>query len=330
MFTPAQTEDPTSPDHQLDELADALASLHLDVRIEDNELVVDGSRLMIHVAERSHPSPADLARLLADPGALPHPRAMGIVVADRISEAGRKVLRDAGWGWLDRRGHVRVWTSGLRLEAPTSPGEAPPRSTNLWTTVGLEVALWALCHPEHPVTARRVAPKIGRSVGAAHDMIQRFTDAGLIGRATHRPLLPELFWETAARWPDDGWLGLPLELAAVSERLGVPTLIRVDERAATIGGANIAAAGELPARAYVVGPAVIRRARALANRDEPTRSHLRLAPVTWMPVNEELTPDNDHPWRIAHPMVCALRLAADPARGREIVENWGIVPESAP
>jgi hypothetical protein len=27
--------------------------------------------------------------------------------------------------------------------------------------------------------------------------------------------------------------------------------------------------------------------------------------------------------------VCALRLAADPARGREIVEAWGIVPGSS-
>jgi hypothetical protein len=25
-------------------------------------------------------------------------------------------------------------------------------------------------------------------------------------------------------------------------------------------------------------------------------------------------------------MVCALRLARDPARGREIVQDWGIVP----
>jgi len=33
---------------------------------------------------------------------------------------------------------------------------------------------------------------------------------------------------------------------------------------------------------------------------------------------------------VAHPMVCALRLAADPSRGREIVESWGIVPVPAP
>jgi hypothetical protein len=26
-------------------------------------------------------------------------------------------------------------------------------------------------------------------------------------------------------------------------------------------------------------------------------------------------------------MVCALRLAADPARGREVVDDWGIVPQ---
>lgn len=325
MFTPAKTADEGPVAVPLDELADALLSLGLDARIDDQQLLVDGNRLAVVVSEHSHPSPAELARLVTTPS----DRGIDVVIADRISEAGRDVLRNAGWGWLDRRGHVRVWTIGLRVESPMAAAEPPPRRTNLWTTVGLEVALWALCHPADKATARTVAPTISRSVGAAHDMIQRFIDAGLIGKSTHLPLLPELFWETAARWPDDGWLALPMELAEVSERLTTPVLIRVDERAATIGGAKIAAAGELPARAYVMNPAVIRRARALANRSEPTRTHLRLAPVTWVPINDDLTPDAEHPWNVAHPIVCALRLAADPARGREIVENWGIIPTGA-
>jgi hypothetical protein len=33
---------------------------------------------------------------------------------------------------------------------------------------------------------------------------------------------------------------------------------------------------------------------------------------------------------VAHPVLCAVRLAADPARGREIVEDWGIVPGAGP
>ena len=53
---------------------------------------------------------------------------------------------------------------------------------------------------------------------------------------------------------------------------------------------------------------------------------MRRAPVTWLPLNDDHLPDGDHPWAVAHPVLCAVRLAADPARGREIVEDWGIVP----
>jgi hypothetical protein len=49
--------------------------------------------------------------------------------------------------------------------------------------------------------------------------------------------------------------------------------------------------------------------------------------VTYLPENTEHPPTDVHPWRVAHPMICALRLAADPARGREVVDDWGIVPQ---
>jgi hypothetical protein len=49
--------------------------------------------------------------------------------------------------------------------------------------------------------------------------------------------------------------------------------------------------------------------------------------VTWLPLNDGHPPDAEHPWAIGHPQLCALRLASDPARGREIVEDWGIVPQ---
>jgi len=57
--------------------------------------------------------------------------------------------------------------------------------------------------------------------------------------------------------------------------------------------------------------------------------HTHASAVAWLPENTEHPPSADHPWRVAHPIVCALRLAADPARGREVVESWGIVPGAA-
>ena len=262
----------------LAEVVDALVALDLDARSENGSLVVDGSRHQLLLVARAHPTPADLSDLVREGGAA----APVVAVTDRISDAGREVLRSHGWGWLDRRGHVRIWTPGLRIESavPTAGAE---RSTsgNLWTTVGLEVALRALVDPDEPVTARRVAPNIGRSVGATDEMIRRFTHAGLIGRRTHRALLPDLFWETAANWPDDGWVPLTASIDDVAGRVDADQAVRVDERAATLGGARIAAAGEIPARCYVRSAAALRRLRSWIDRDAPPRSWVRAAPVDW-------------------------------------------------
>ncbi len=305
------------------ELSDALNLLGLSAHAEGDVLVVDGQRTVPQLVERAHPTPADLRDLVAGgPSRLP-----ALVVADRISDAGREVLRAAGWGWLDRRGHLRLWMPGVRIESALPRVDADrPATGNVWTTVGLEIALAAMCFPDEPVTARREAVRIGRSVGTTHELIGRFVEQGLIGSRTHLPLMPDLFWETAGRWPDDGWLALPVALDALAARLGADELVRVDERAATLGGAHIAAAGDLPARCYLPTAAAVRRARSLADREQPTRTWVRQSPVRWLPELEGLAPDDDHPWRVGHPLVCALRLAADPARGREIVESWGIVP----
>ncbi len=317
---------PDSPDDDvsdlLDELESALTAVGLSCSVDGSTLVVDGTRLVPFLVARAHPTPADLAQLVGEH----RRRAPALVVADRISEPGRSVLRDAGWGWLDRRGHVRLWVSGARVDT-TVPGVTTERRrpSNLWTQVGLEVALAALVEPEHPVTARRVAPVIGRSVGAVHELLARFAHDGLVGPNSHLPLMPDLFWETAAHWPDDGWTPLAVPVTEVGNEVGAQAVVRVDERAATLGGARIAAAGDLPARCYVRSAAAFRRVRRFVDREQPTRTWVRVPPVRWLPLNDEHPPDEAHPWEVAHPVVCALRLASDPSRGREIVESWGIV-----
>jgi len=146
-----------------------------------------------------------------------------------------------------------------------------------------------------------------------------------VGPNSHLPLLPDLFWETAAHWPDTGWTALAAQFAEVGNEVGAQAVVRVDERAATLGGARIAAAGDLPARCYVRSAAASRRVRRFVDREQPTRTWVRVPPVRWLPLNDEHPPDEAHPWEVAHPVVCALRLASDPSRGREIVESWGIV-----
>jgi hypothetical protein len=321
VFVTAQTQEYVDLSR---EVGDAMGSLGLDVREVDGTLTVDGARVSLNLVARAHPTPADLRQLVeATTGHLP-----ALVVADRISEPGREELRRAGWGWLDRRGHVRVWTPGVRIESPIGVGTGSTRArlADPWTTVGLEVALAALIDPEARVTARRVAPRIGRSVGATHEIIARFVEVGLVGPNTKQPLLPELFWETAAHWPDDGWQPVPVGLEELAASVGPDILVRVDERAATLGGARIPAVGDLPARCYVPSAGALRRALRLADRERATRCWVRRSPVAYLPENGDHPPDADHPWRVAHPIVCALRLGRDPARGKEIVDAWGIVP----
>jgi hypothetical protein len=288
----------------------------------DDALTVDGRAIELAVLERSHPHPGEIQDLVdgSDGPAL--------LVADRISDAGRDLLRRAGWSWLDRRGHLRLWIPGVRVETDVEleGDDARGGSTSPWTPVGFEVALWAMAHPDQAVAARRVAQAIGRSVGGTHEIIGRFTASGLIGRSTRLPLMPDLFWETATRWPDDGWLALRADLPEVAAALAPDMLVRVDERAATLGGARIAAAADLPARCYTTTRSTLRRARPLAAGDQPARTWLRVSPVAWIPELDGFEPDAAHPWKVAHPLVCALRLAADPARGREIVEAWDVVP----
>lgn len=310
-----------------EELVLALTELGVPVHAEGDALFVDGVRITPTLVSRAHPTPADLTQVLHENrGRLP-----AIVVSDRVSEAGRAVLRDAGWGWLDRRGDLRLWTPGIRIEA-TVPGQRTVRTKplNTWTPVGLEIALAAMIAPEQSISARKLAPRIGRSAGAIHELLGRFTEQGLIGKNTHRPLMPDLFWETAAHFPDEGWIALAASADQVGTLLGPNQVVRVDERAATMGGAKIPAVGDLPARMYLTSPTALRRARTLVDREQPTRSWVRLAPVTWLPDNEECPATENQPWRVAHPVLCALRLAADPARGQEIVQAWGILRPTSP
>ncbi len=330
MFVTARSPEDESAG-LLGELEEALEALGLEVtRVSDEPdaaVIADGVTISLPLFERAHPHPGVVGELV-DLSASP-----GLLIADRLSESVRTVLRDAGWSWLDRRGHLRVWIPGLRVDAPIGLGHSDSRgrSTSPWTPVGLEIALHALLNPDEEVTARRVAKDTGRSPGGVQEILNRFMAEGLIGQASRLPLLPDLFWETASHWPDDGWVDLPISLNEAAEIAAPGMLLRVDERAATLGGARIAAAGDLPARCYAP-KAAMRRLRPLASerlhsQNQSAQTLVRLAPVRWLPELDGLEPDDDHPWRIAAPILCALRLGSDRSRGREIVEDWGVVPQ---
>ncbi len=92
-------------------------------------------------------------------------------MADRVTAAARTILREAGWGWLDLRGHLHLTAPGLFVDADVPPANtARGRSIPLAGHVGIEVAAAVLLKPDEPAAVRRIAAALARapsSVSAA-------------------------------------------------------------------------------------------------------------------------------------------------------------------
>ena len=252
-----------------------MGSLGLDVREVDGILTVDGARVALNLVARAHPTPADLRQLVeAATGHLP-----AVVVADRISEPGREELRRAGWGWLDRRGHLRVWTPGVRIESPVGAGRGAGRARGSRTRgpPSASRSRWPRSStPAEQVTARRVAPRIGRSVGR-HPRDHRPLRRGGAGGPDHQAAAAAraVLGGRRPTGPTTAGSRSPSSLEELAASVGPDILVRVDERAATLGGARIPAVGDLPARCYVP---VRRRAAARAAPGRPRPTHPVLGP----------------------------------------------------
>jgi len=91
-----------------------------------------------------------------------------IVVADRFSPKARVLFDQHQVGWLDRRGHLRlVLPPGIFIDKDVAPLvlEGRGRTANLFTAVGLDVALALLLEPASSGSGRSpdgpVPPRAG-------------------------------------------------------------------------------------------------------------------------------------------------------------------------
>jgi hypothetical protein len=292
------------------------------------QLVVDGTEIPIEIKRSSAVTPA-VARGLRRP-----PKgSLGVVVADRISEDARRELVSRGWGWVDRRGHLRVWTPGLRIATEIEPLRARipgERFASVFPPVGIEVALALLENPARGWSVTDLAARIGRAAGGVSERLRALQHAGLVDRR-NRPIVPELFWELVGPWHQrptglgsfpglDGpfdqlsWLGLPTDWVVT------------DTQAALILGAPVIASSDGPPDFYVPQPSVVDAAVSHFGpaRGQPAAS---VRPIRNAGMN------SDAPFQrtasgiqVAHPVVVALDLAHDRARGREVVEAWDPTP----
>ncbi len=250
-----------------------------------------------------------------------------VVVGDLVGDAAREILRAAGWGWLDRRGHLRIVAEGLWLDVGVDPLPRAPRDQGgqpVRGASGIAVAAAPLVWRDDPPGVRALARRVGLSAGAISVARRRLIDAGLLG-GDGAAEIPELFWALAAAWAP-GWtpIGMPPERA-----FGEGVVI-TGTHAAAQQGASLVVTRDYSLELLAPDEASFQRVRALsgpAGEGQPG-ARLALAP-TPLAVDAELTRSSGEKGRpTAHPLFVALELAADPGRGVEALEGW--VPEGWP
>jgi hypothetical protein len=281
-------------------------------------------------------NPETVDRMLASSpeqrGAVTH-----VIVGDLITGPARDARRDAGWGWLDRRGHVLLRAPGVHIAADVPADERPTAGAPPRPISGVAGTSWAaalLMAPEDPPSMREVARRVSLSHSAIVAAAKRLKDASLI-RADGRPRIPELFWVLADEWhprpvalaelppPGDagGYTALGVNLEAPGPGWAVAGTV-----GATAWGAPMAIGGVYPPDFYVPSETELRQATLRlgeASRFEERACTVTVAPTPLVCV-ERFDRESDEwgRWRFAHGLFAALDLAQDRARGSEILADW--------
>lgn len=258
-----------------------------------------------------------------------------VLVADELPAASRELLRDHGWGYLDRRGRLWLRTNDIVINdtdlepLPRRRGQAP-LANPLSGRVALGMAVWILMHPLKRGSVRALARELDCAPSTAHDALRRLQDAALV-EPSGRPLTPELFWATSDAWrpqrhyvsrepaPVDNDLSFNLG----DEEAGWAVS---GDLAAAAWGARLALPSGTPPDFYVPS-AVLRRA---IRRLGPTNWSDRAASLAVAPLAAATRERFDHAsiatpwlhWPLVHPVIVALDLAQDRSRGREILADW--------
>jgi hypothetical protein len=262
---------------------------------------------------------------------------VGVVVADRVTHEAREILRAAGWGWLDLRGHLHIVGRGVFVDVDVPALRvASTRSSPLVGRVGIEVAAALLMDPSAQVGIRSLAGLLNRAPSSVSDVLSSMQSAGLVDDQ-RRPVLPELFWELADRWDplDADMQAIPSPgRGAVNDalKLGLDDVetttgwALTDTVAAATYGAPVSVRSDHPRDFYVPDQATLRRAVHLlgAAPDRAGRAAtLRVAPVPMICSRRvDATAWAKEEWPLVQPLFVALDLARDPGRGREVLNAW--------
>lgn len=289
-------------------------------------------------ADRARTQVEAYRRELADRGSPPPD--MVVLVADQLSEEARDLLRSTDWGYLDRRGALWIRRHDLIVNDTSIEPLArhrPRPDGPIRGRVALGVALRLLIHPKAHESVRDIAEVVGASASTVHDALKRLREDALID-SRHEPLVPDLFNAVAAVWrperipvlrepgPGDRDLELGLHDGATGDVAAQGWVVSGDVAAAA-SGVRIVVSSDAPPDFYVPTSTALRRAlRQLGKTPYEERgATVALSPSPVVTAENHYVGSYRRPslhWPIAHPVVVALDLAQDLARGREILADW--------
>lgn len=332
----------TDAERSLHEVIEDLAAVGVLASSADHShdlvLDLDGRVLTVEIKQASVVSPAhvhSLPEYVASESS-----SIRMLVADRISEAARRLLAERGWSWLDLRGHVHIRAAGLLVDTnfrPRTDVPVPRSAGRAWR----EVCFALLRDPQAPVGVRALARQLELSPTAVSGALAQMREASLLDR-DDRPLVPELFWVLAEQWeikrvaltrapqPQDPDLELGFEGGQGTP--GIPTGTRgwalTDTLAAVAYGAPVGVGSGWPPDFYVPDAIGLRRAvRVLGEASDWVErgATAAVAPVQQVCQLRQEPPEDRAPgthWLLADPLAVALDLAQDTSRGVEVLRDW--------
>jgi hypothetical protein len=268
-----------------------------------------------------------------------------VLVARHLWSPVRDALRAHDVSSFDGRGHLRLWHRPLFVDSDVPQAYAVTSPSSRWrieSPSALDVAL-AVLDGTASTGVRATAEVVGRAPGTVSKQLAALRSAYLV-EEDGQPVVPALFeavvdvWRPArvplADLPRPGAGSVNARLAVGLDDPDAPGWVLADTRAAAAWGAPVVLAGDAPPDFYVPDGGALARARALLGDAEYGR-HACTVAVAPCPYVCRRRHDRagvvGEPFLAPNPIVAALDLALDPARGREVLDRWSrdLPPELA-
>lgn len=271
-----------------------------------------------------------------------------MLVGRRISATVREALSERDMGFFDSRGHVRLWRHPFLVDTG-APALVPVAGSGgqlrFETASLLDVALavmdrFAVGDGSAVLGVRETAAMLGRSPGTVSKQLAMLRAAYLIDDRG-APTVPNLFEAVVEEWhpvriplagrprPNQRLINQRLEIGFDDPK--TTGWVLADSFAAAAWGAPVVLSGDAPPDFYVPDSRALRQARTLLGDADFGRHActVAVAPAPFVCRHRcERSKVFNNEFFAPSPVVAALDLAIDPARGREILQMWSQVNQT--